>query len=76
MNSILKRKCIKGSRTNSENCNTENQETKITTKGLQRIDNIVGRNMTWQNFIRIHKSKRHKNNVISKRKQQENSKIT
>jgi len=46
MNSILKRKCIKGSRTNSENCTTQNQETKITTKGPQIIDNIVGRNMT------------------------------
>ena len=77
MNSILKRKCIKWSGNKFIKLYlTQNQETKITTKGLQRIDNIVGRNTTWQNFIRIHKSKRHKINVIAKGKQQENSKIT
>jgi len=43
MNSKLKAKCIKGTRTNSEKCITQNQETKITTKGVQGIDNILGK---------------------------------
>jgi len=43
MNSILKRKCVKDQESNTENCITPNQETKITIKGLQGIDNIFGK---------------------------------
>jgi len=43
MNSILKRKCNKGSRIKHRKLFlTQNQETKIATKGPQRIDNILG----------------------------------
>ena len=46
MNSILKRKCTKGSRNKHIKLYlTQNQETKITTKGPHRIDNIFGE--TW-----------------------------
>jgi len=44
MNSILKRKCIKGSRSKHRKLFlTQNQVTKITTKGLQRSDDILGK---------------------------------
>jgi len=43
MNSILKRKCIKGSRNKHRKLHHQNQETKITTKGPQRIDKILGK---------------------------------
>jgi len=44
MNSILKRKCTKGSRNKHIKLFlTQNQETKITTKGLQRIADILGK---------------------------------
>jgi len=44
MNSILKRKCTKGSRNkNIKLFLTQNQKIKIKTKGPQRIDNIIGK---------------------------------
>jgi len=43
MNSILKRKCTKDQESNTENCITQKQETKITIKELQRSDDILGK---------------------------------
>jgi len=43
MNSILKIKCTKDQESSSENCITPKQETKITIKGTQGIDNILGK---------------------------------
>ena len=50
---------------------TQNQETKITTKGPQRIDNFFGETWLLTKLIRIQKLKWHKHNVITTRKQQE-----
>ena len=69
MNSILKRKGTKGSRNKHIKLYlTPNQETKITRKGPQRIDNIFLRNMTLTKLKRIQKSKWHKHNVITIKK--------
>ena len=72
MNSRLKRKCTKGSRNKHIKLYlTQNQETKITAKGPQRIDNIFGETWLLTKLIRIQKLKWHKHKVITTRKQQE-----
>ena len=51
MNLILKRNCTKGWRNKHIKLYlTQNQETKITTEGPQRIDNIFGETWLWLNL--------------------------
>ena len=57
MNSILKRKCTKDQESNTENCITQKQETKITIKELQRSDDILGKTWLWQNLYGFKKEK-------------------
>ena len=57
MNSKQKIKCTKDQESNSEKCITQKQETKITIKGTQGIDNILGKTWLWQNLKGLKKEK-------------------